>query len=158
MVVSEQLRGLAGVAVAFLATWLLLLSMAETRERFGTVEHGVAWMPLKTFTERFDRVRTPLLFYGTINAVLGYVIGVRLVTKRTATFVAAGAAIGVLLAWLIPSPLPEKYGRAGENTIRLLELLAAFLGGCAGALIAEKTSRYDDEERPRKRRRAKKKR
>lgn len=147
MPVSELLRGLGGALTGLLAALILLLSLAETRERFGRTEHGIAWVARKTNSERFESIWMPLVFFGLPTTVLGYATGVRLTTRRRVQYAMAGALLGLAFAWLIPSRLPEKYGRAGENTILMLGLVAAFIGALVGAMIAERRKggqRFED--------------
>jgi hypothetical protein len=141
MPLCDLVRGSAGALGAVLATWVLLLCLAESRPRFGGTERGVAWMSLKGHAAQFGPVWTPLLFYGAPNACLGYVLGSRLTTRRAAGYALAGASLAVAVGWLLGSPLPHEYGRAGENTVWLLGLFGALLGGCAGTLLAERRAR-----------------
>jgi hypothetical protein len=149
MAVSELLRGLAGALVGALALLILLLCLVETRERFGQPVRGVAWMSMKGRTAQFDPVWKPTLFYGFFFAITGYMAGVRLTDRRAVRCTIVGALIAVAIWMVVPSPLPEKFGRAGQNTVYILSLFATFLGGAFGALYAERTNRQrfslDDE-------------
>jgi len=141
MPVRELLRGLAGALVGFFATLVLLLCLVETRERFNRTERGVAWLAPKDRVAHFGGLWWPLVFYATPNAVLGYVVAVRLTGARRAQFAVAGVIVGTGIMLLIPSPLPREFGRAGENTVLLLDLLGAFLGAAFGTLAAERWER-----------------
>jgi hypothetical protein len=141
MPVRELLRGLAGALVGLLATLVLLSCLVETRERFGKTERVVAWSGLKSRTTRVSPLWEPLLHYGVFNTIVGYVIGVRLTTKRNFRYAVVGSLIAVTCFLLIPSPLPDEFGRAGENTVWILTLFGAFLGAAGGTLYAERTSR-----------------
>ena len=149
MAVSELLRGLAGALVAFLSLLILLLCLVETRERFGELERGVAWMGVRSRTAHFDPVWKPLLFYGSLVVIVGYLIGVRLTGLRAVRCTMVGMLAALAIWLVIPSPLPEKFGRAGQNTVYMLTVLIAFVGAVSGALYAERTNRQrfslDDE-------------
>ena len=149
MEVSELLRGLGGALIGLLATLLLLLCFVETREHLGKTERGVAWMSLRSHVPKFDPLWKPLAYYGLFGIVTGYIMGVRLTSQRAARYLLYGAAGGIVLLLLLPTPLPEKYGRAGQNTVRILTLFGGFLGGACGVLYAERSSRkrfvLDDE-------------
>ncbi len=141
MPVRDLIRGLAGALVGLLATLALLLYLSETRERFGKTERVVAWSGLKSRIGWTDPLWWPMLHYGTLNTAFGGIIGARLTSRRKGRCALVGALVGVAFFLLTPSPLPEKLGRAGENTVWLITLMGAFLGGCAGILYAERTGR-----------------
>ena len=107
MPVVELLRGLAGAIDGLLLTLLLLLLLSETRERFGHLQTGVYYTSLKGRVAWFDPVWVPLISYGTINAILGYVLAVRLTTRRAAVFALAGAGVALVATLLMSSPLPK---------------------------------------------------
>jgi hypothetical protein len=64
-------------------------------------------------------------------------MGVRVTSRRALQFSAVGMAVGLAIMVVLPSPLEEKYGQAGRNTLLLLNVVGVFLGGCVGALIEE---------------------
>lgn len=139
MPVSELLRGLAGALGALLATLILTLCLAETRQRFGQTEWGVWWQPGKSWGRQFSPVWHPVLVQGAINMVVSYLLAGKLTTRRSVRFALMGAALAFVVAWLMGSPLPRLYGKAGQNTVWYCLLFFAFAGAYAGAAIAGKT-------------------
>ncbi|HEX3146553.1 MAG TPA: hypothetical protein VHR66_00530 [Gemmataceae bacterium] len=141
MPVRDLVRGLSGALFALLATLVLVLCLAETRERFGRTEWGIWWLPIKSWIPHFSSVWYPLIVCGVTNIFAGYLLAGRLTTKRSVKFAFLGAAVAVGLAALSQSPLPRLYGQAGQNTVWLLFLFFALVGGYAGASIGEKVGR-----------------
>ena len=133
-----MLIGLGGAVAAVLATLILALCLAETREQLGQTQWGVWWMPGKSWSRHFCPVWQPVLAHGAINMVFGYLLAGKLVSKRAVLFAATGAIGAVVLAWLVGSPLEEKYGKAGRTTVWFCNLFFAFASAYAGAALAEK--------------------
>jgi hypothetical protein len=131
-----------------LATLVLVLCLAETRERFGQTEWGIWWLPIKSWIPSFSSIWYPLFVCGVTNMFAGYLLIGRLTTKRSVLFAFLGAALAVALAALFQSPLPRLYGQAGQNTVWLLFLFFALIGAYAGASIAQKPGRTTPGEPP----------
>jgi hypothetical protein len=141
MAVSELLRGLGGAAAGTVAVVILALSLAETREVLGKTERGIDWVAPRSNSVRFAPLWQPILVAALPAAFCGYVMGVRLTSKRALQFAGCGVLAALLFVLLLPSPLPERYGRAGRNTLLFVYLVAVFFGGCTGALLAERWNR-----------------
>ena len=145
MPVRDLVIGLAGAAAALLATLVMALCLAETREQFGQTQWGVWWMPGKSWSKHFSPVWQPVLFHGAINAVFGYMLAGKLTSRRSALMALAGALSALVLALLIGSPLENKYGHAGRNTVWFCDLFFAVAGAYAGAALAEKLPRSEPQ-------------
>ena len=133
MPVRELIRGLLGALAAFLATLILLLCLAETRNS----ERGIWWHTGRSGSVYFSPIWHPLLAFGAMNMVVGYVLAGKLTTKRSVLFALVGAVLAVGLNELVlPIPLAHLSGQAGRNTVWLLNSFVAFAGACGGAWIA----------------------
>jgi hypothetical protein len=141
MPVRELIRGLIGALGALLATLILLLCLAETRQRFGQSERGIWWLPGKSWSPHFSPIWHPLIVCGAVNMIAGYLLAGKLTSKRSVKFALLGALLAVILAWLSGSPLPRLYGQAGQNTVWLCHLFFGLAGAYAGASVEESLGR-----------------
>jgi len=137
MQISEFFRGLIGALASLLATLILLLCLSETHERLGTKRWGVDLIALSSWSRyvSFHRVWFALLIFGTINAILGYVLGSRLDTKRHVEFALAAAVLAGAGGWLWYSHSYRQFGRAGANTVWVHTMITFLAGGCGGTWL-----------------------
>jgi hypothetical protein len=141
MAVSELLRGVGGALAGLLTVVILAFSLAETRELLGNRERGIQWVAPRSHSAAFAPLWQPILLSGLAVAFCGYTMGVRLTSRRAVQFAAVGMAVGLLVVLALPSPLPEKYGTAGRNTLLFVLVVGVFLGGCLGTLVEGRWNR-----------------
>jgi hypothetical protein len=141
MAFSELLRGVAAALAGVLAVVILAFSLSETRELLGKRERGIQWVAPRSHSAHFAPLWQPILVSGLAVAFCGYTMGVRLTSRRAVQFAAAGMAVGLLAVLVLPSPLPDKYGNAGRNTLLFILVVGVFIGGCVGTLIEERWNR-----------------
>jgi hypothetical protein len=141
MAVSELLRGVGGALAGFLAVLVLALALAETREIGALRQRGINWVAPRSHLVQFAPIWHPVIACGLPAALIGYLMGTRLTSARAIRFAAVGMAAGLVVMMVIPGSLEDRYGRAGRNTSLFLLVVGAFLGGCIGAVVAERWHR-----------------
>jgi hypothetical protein len=132
-------RGLCGALAGLIAAIVLVLCLAETRERFGRTEWGMYW----TARGRIIRfgIFWPLVYLAAPAIPLGYFIADRARSWMGACWALIGAVVVCGITWLLPTLNPVNDERVNYNTNWMIGLTAALLGGALGAGVWDRYHR-----------------